>query len=441
MERVVQGYRFDDEKPIAIGVSSATYRAVREGAASVEIPVTIKVIDMRVAFDTGEFPRGSELLDGVPLHHGNIVDVRDVIRIEKDKVGIVRELVDGPSMAQILDWMGGHPLPPEVSLYVAKQCAAGLAYAHARNTIHGDLCHRHVLLSRDGQVKITDFQVSSLLAKAARAETSLLAGKRFYVAPEQRSQSPQLTPAVDVFSLGVLLFRMVAGRYPFPDSQIPQDGRFVAPSFPDEQWAAPLSDLLADALAYHPEERPSADDVWRRIRRILGPGWPGYGASELAEFLENLQARVTRGTSPVRVQGRHTGPRRRPSTRPRPGPLEPPPLTRGADPGESTQVTRAWGQDHKAAGDKLAPGVDTELRASVDALSKRIDRVERATEELLSRPIFSITDDPLIQELMDRLANLEEAHSFLAREVTRMRLRMDALLSALAKVAQDDQNL
>lgn len=462
MERTIRGYRFDDERPIAVGVSSVTYRALREGAASVSIPVTIKVIDLSAALeDSGSHPN-VELLDSAPLRHVSIVDIRDVIRMGPGQVGIVRELVDGPSVAQVLGALDQSPMPPEVALYIGKQCAGALAYAHNRNIIHGDFCHRHALLSQDGQVKVSDFQVSALLKRSARAESGLRVGKRFFVAPEliARPELP-ITGAADVFALGVLLYRMVTGLFPFADVEVLLEGLEPDLDLTDEEWGPPLAALLRPMLALDPGDRPTADEAWRGVRRILGPGWPGYGSTELSEFLAWIGDRITPTVHAV-------VPAPKPPTAPLPsqpdriGPLKAPPVKRrevGADTdarpmgelvGETTRISRRPSQapasGRASTPPPEAPAPVPEARADTPAddagppdvaLAPRVGQLEELVEDLAARASYSVSNDPVVRELSDRVANLEEANSYLAREVAGLQERLDALTRLLTSAAAE----
>jgi len=482
MERTIRGYRFDDERPIAVGVSSVTYRAVREGAASVSIPVTIKVIDLSAALeDSGAHPN-VDLLDSAPLRHVSIVDIRDVIRMGSGRVGIVRELVEGPSVAQVLDALDQSPMPPEVALYIGKQSAGALAYAHNRKILHSDFCHRHVLLSKDGQVKVSDFQVSSLLSRSARAESALKVGKRFFVAPELIDRPDQpISAAADVFSLGVLLYRMATGLFPFADVEVLLEGLQPDLDFTDEEWGPPLSALLARMLSPDPLNRPSADEAWRGIRRILGPGWPGYGSTELAEFLAWIGDRI----KPVVNADVHSQPAATapvPSRRERSGPLDPLP-SRSRDPGADTdarpvgelvavptRISRRPSpppgtapQKGPRAGVTPAPRRQTPRpdvradaaprRASTEdtrsdtpadapsqelgALAEHLEQLDGRVQDLVARVGYGASSDPVVRELTDRIANLEEANSYLAREVASLHERLDTLTRLLTQAASE----
>jgi len=330
MERTIRGYRYDDELPLAVGASSVTYRAVREGAADVSIAVTIKVIDLQGELEETGQRSSIELLDSPPLQHACVVDVRDVIRMGEGRVGIVRELVDGPSLDLLFDRLGDQPVEPAAAFYLARQCAGALAFAHGRNLLHCDFCHRHVLLSRDGQVKVSDFQVAGLLTRAARADPQLLAGKRFFLAPELWTGG-SCSPEADVFALGVLLYRAVFGYYPFADHEALLDRLTPDLDLGDSDWGPPLARLLGECLSHEPELRPSAGELERRLRRVSGPVWPGYGGAELAEYLDSLDAAGLLVPPPVPALPPVRPPRREERTGTDPEPLDQAPEAAGRD--------------------------------------------------------------------------------------------------------------
>ena len=464
MERLIHGYRFDDERPIAVGVSSVTYQAVREGAAAVEIPVTIKVIDLNVALDDSGMRPYVEVLDSTPLQHACIVDVRDVIRMGDGKVGIVRELVKGPSVAQLLDTVGDTRLPPQVALFIGKQCAGALAHAHQRGGAHGDFCHRHVLLSMDGQVKVNDFQIAGLLSKARQAESALRVGKRFFLAPERIvGPEKESSPDADVFALGVLIYRMVCGFYPYPDVDGLLDGLTPDLSISSEEWGEPLGRQLGHCLAFEPEARPSAEETWRGLRRILGPVWPGYGAAEMSEFLASVeQRRVSLARRGSAASSRSTQKVAKPPPL-TPLPLSPPPPEdeAGGDTvahdqsdfvGDATQVSRHPSDRGVQLGRVQQPPplpsaqqeytkprpVHEQPTGPMPGTEDRLGHLEQVMADLANRSVLNPADDPLIGELTDRITNLEEANSFLAREVNRLRDRVDILMNGLYKIMSQD---
>ena len=127
---------------------------------------------------------------------------------------IVFEYVDGENLKQLLDRTG--PLPVRRALEIALAVADGLAFAHEHGVVHRDVKPQNVLLSRDGEIKVTDFGIArSLDVESGLTLTGTVLGTSSYLSPEQAS-GQRVSPAADVYSLGVVLYELLAGEVPFP---------------------------------------------------------------------------------------------------------------------------------------------------------------------------------------------------------------------------------
>src|SRR5690606_2342519 len=154
------------------------------------------------------------------LDHANIVELYDFVRRD-DRMWMVLEHVDGWSLEEILRQAGRLPEPAAVS--IALEVARALAHAHEKGLFHRAVQPRNVLVSRRGDVKLTNFSV----AAGARLETApeLLDGGATYTGPAYMSPEQILgeppDPRSDLFSLGVVLYEMLAGERPFkaPDER------------------------------------------------------------------------------------------------------------------------------------------------------------------------------------------------------------------------------
>ncbi|MBO0777054.1 MAG: serine/threonine protein kinase, partial [Actinobacteria bacterium] len=124
---------------------------------------------------------------------------------------LVMELVDGPSLADVL---AAGPLEPARCMDIAAQTAAGLAAAHAAGLIHRDVKPANLILSGTGQVKITDFGIAHAAGTAPLTRTGMLVGTPAYLAPE-RVAGASGTPAADLYALGVVAYECLAGFPPF----------------------------------------------------------------------------------------------------------------------------------------------------------------------------------------------------------------------------------
>ena len=161
------------------------------------------------------------------LQHSNIVGVIDFGEIE-GTIYMALELVDGADLQLLLDLR--HRLSPEHVALVGHELAAALEHAHCPNEtapedeigqggiIHRDISPSNVMVSRYGEVKLTDFGLANLAAAGSRQ--SEVRGKFPYMAPE-RLRADALDGRADLFSLGVVMFEALAGRRPFDGGNDP----------------------------------------------------------------------------------------------------------------------------------------------------------------------------------------------------------------------------
>ena len=194
------------------------------------------------------------------LDHPSIVKVHDVI-YEGGRTCLVMEFVEGETLAQILERDGSMDVARV--LKAAKQVAVGLAEAHAKGLIHRDLKTENVMVRKDGCIKILDFGV--VLAPSTRELTGagFLVGTARAMSPEQ-ARGEALTPASDLFSLGVLLYEMLGGVSPFESSsQVDTLMRVVTEPAPLLRSHAPtvppgLERLVSRLLEKDPRWRPES---------------------------------------------------------------------------------------------------------------------------------------------------------------------------------------
>jgi serine/threonine protein kinase/tetratricopeptide (TPR) repeat protein len=208
---------------------SVAFKLVRPGSAE-------------VAGD--QLRREAETIAG--LSHPNLVTLYDVGRCDHGPY-LVLELLRGRTLRERLK---EGPLAPAEALRLATEVARGLAHAHARGVVHRDLKPSNVFLCQDGSVRLLDFGLAHAFGRRR-----LEGGTPDYMAPEQWRGAPE-DERTDVFALGVLLYRMLAGELPFPDDE----GRTVggprpAPALdvPDVPGAGPL---VAWMLEKDPVDRP-----------------------------------------------------------------------------------------------------------------------------------------------------------------------------------------
>lgn len=150
------------------------------------------------------------------LRHPNIVQVYD-FGVHNGMPYMVQELLPGPTLEQrITDAVrSGRFLPPDEVIAITRQLAAALDAAHAAGIIHRDVKPANAMWNTLGDLVLTDFGIArSTLASGSQTQGGMVVGTPGYLSPEQAQGLP-VTPASDIYSLGVVVFEMLAGRLPF----------------------------------------------------------------------------------------------------------------------------------------------------------------------------------------------------------------------------------
>ncbi len=237
--------------------------------------VAIKLISPRLAnSDRARRRFLREARSAAAIGHVNVVTIHSVDE-EHGLPYLVMECLVGRSLKGRIE--AGPKLDPREVLRIGMQIAEGLFAAHLQGVIHRDIKPANImLLDRGGGVKITDFGLALVeLDLAEMTSAGQVVGTPAYMSPEQvRGES--VDPRSDLFSLGCVLFAMVAGRPPFQGRHILEIGRRIT----DEESAPlhlldpavprPLSDLVGRLLRKAPEDRPAtAGEVAAELRRLL----------------------------------------------------------------------------------------------------------------------------------------------------------------------------
>jgi predicted Ser/Thr protein kinase len=207
------------------------------------------------------------------LSHPAIVTVHDVVEESAEGATfIAMEFVRGTNLKELLQ--GDEPLAPAFVVAVVSQVAEALDYAHSQGVVHRDIKPANILITADQQVKITDFGIARLDTSNLTVEGQLL-GTPNYMAPEQ-IQGKEVDHRADIFSLGVVVYEMLARRKPFQgDNLTVVTHRIVYEPFtPLEQHVAGLppavTDVLQRALEKSPPRRYArAGELAADLRRAL----------------------------------------------------------------------------------------------------------------------------------------------------------------------------
>jgi len=146
------------------------------------------------------------------LKHPNIVRVGKLIEANHT-LNMQMELLEGLDLKQIL--RKKKFLEPLLAYAIGSRVASALGYAHKKGILHRDIKPENVVITITGQVKLTDFGVARLGDGGLTIAGSVV-GTPDYISPQQLTGDPRLTPAADVFSLGVVLYQILEGKLPFP---------------------------------------------------------------------------------------------------------------------------------------------------------------------------------------------------------------------------------
>lgn len=280
------------------------YIGSTKGIGGFEKQVAIKVIHPRYSEDR-HFVQMliQEAKLTVLLNHVNIVQTFDLGR-EGDNYFIVMEYingVDGFRLAKRAKRLG-EPLPVDVCAYVMAEVCAGLDYAHRRrdgegralNIVHRDVSPQNVLISFDGEVKVTDFGIAKAALSENETEVGVIKGKYHYMSPEQAWGDP-VDPRGDVFSAGLVLYELLTGDLVYRSKNIVRlldEVRRAEIKPPhhrrsDLPWG--IVDIVMRACAKRPGDRyQSAAEMSQALREFLYSEYPQFRTSQVVDLTLHL---------------------------------------------------------------------------------------------------------------------------------------------------------
>ncbi len=235
------------------------------------------------------------------LDHANVVSVFDLGRAA-DTYFIVMEFIDGVNLKKILEWANHHRqrLPIELSAYITMEVCKGLDYAHnkrasdgsALKIVHRDISPPNVLVSRQGEVKVTDFGLAKAQSQIELTDPGVVKGKFGYLSPEAAMGDP-VDLRTDVFAAGILLWEMLAGRRLFQGESDLDTLQLVrlAEIPPLRQYNAnvppELEEIARRALAVDPDQRiGTARELGTLVSRFLVKQGLSVTSYDLAAFVD-----------------------------------------------------------------------------------------------------------------------------------------------------------
>ena len=243
------------------------------------------------------------------VEHPNVLPVHFVGK-EADTYFIEMQYVDGGTLEGLMEKQG--KLPPEVAARIIRDVAAGLGAAHAKGVIHRDIKPSNIMLTKDGQVMVVDFGLARMGQRATRLTmTGTIMGTPLYMSPEQGQGLPA-DHRSDIYSLGVMLYRLLAGAPPFQaDTPVALIHHHVYTPPPDILTASPdcppvLAAMVARMMAKKLEERyQSCNELWSDLEAFLAPPGappePGKSAAQKPAELGKSGAVVPKRRSALPV--------------------------------------------------------------------------------------------------------------------------------------------
>jgi len=234
------------------------------------------------------------------LNHKNVVQTNEVDRID-DQYFMAMEYLDGQPLHRVLGRAkhAGGDLPLPAVLRVVGEALQGLHYAHELtdydgsplDIVHRDVSPQNVFVTYDGQVKIVDFGIAKAARRVVETDTGVIKGKLSYMAPEQAfSPSAEIDRRADVFSVGVMLWELCAGRRLWRGMGDPEIIAALVSAVPRVADVRPgvdpkIARVCDKALALSRDDRYATAAAMRADLEKAGEAW---STEELGAFVEGL---------------------------------------------------------------------------------------------------------------------------------------------------------
>ncbi|MFI1992767.1 protein kinase [Actinoplanes sp. NPDC020271] len=208
-------------------------------------------------------------------HITNVYDYGEATTVDGEPVPyVVMELVDGESLAAVLARV--RTLPWNTAVRISADVAAALAAAHARGIVHRDVTPANVMLTSSG-AKVVDFGISALIGENDTDDDGSLLGTPAYLAPE-RLEGGQVSPATDVYAVGLLIYRMLIGQLPWDvgtTTALLRAHQYVEPEPlpPVDGLPREVDALVGRCLEKRPSDRPPTAEVAHQLA-VIAAGAP-----------------------------------------------------------------------------------------------------------------------------------------------------------------------
>jgi serine/threonine protein kinase len=244
----------------------------------------------------------------IKLQHVNIAQVFEVGRVG-DEYFLALEYIEGRDLRRTFSMLAQRAMkmPTDLALYIARELANGLAYAHRRtsndgsslNLVHCDISPPNVVVSLEGEIKVIDFGIAKSALRGTATDPKMGFGKFGYMAPEQLIRGGIVDHRTDIYAAGVVLFELLTGVRLYEVGESPDyralakavsKGDHQLPSDVDAALA-PFDELVSMCLAPRPSDRyQNAGDVRDAIAAKLAIENPTISTDQLGSFMRELFA-------------------------------------------------------------------------------------------------------------------------------------------------------
>jgi len=243
----------------------------------------------------------------IKLQHANVAPVFEVGKVDGEYF-LALEYIEGRDLRKLVARQREERvrMPPDLCLFIARELANGLAYAHRKTDnegkslalVHCDISPPNVMVSFEGEVKVIDFGIAKSAIRIAGTNPNMGFGKFGYMAPEQLVRGGVVDRRTDIYAAGVVLYELLTGErlFQFPEgadyrqiARMVTAGKITPPSVRDPRLDPELDALVMRALATQKEDRYQTGEEFRdAIQTKLSQLNPTINADSLAHYMRQL---------------------------------------------------------------------------------------------------------------------------------------------------------
>ncbi|OHD13593.1 MAG: hypothetical protein A2086_09925 [Spirochaetes bacterium GWD1_27_9] len=206
----IKGYKLLGK--IAVGGMGEVYKAIHPSLNKEVILKKVSSKTKEIFFE--RFKKEAMIMS--EISHPNIVHIFDYF-IEGDDAFIVMEYIAGYNLSEFLNKFG--KLPLYLALYIILEISKALAYSHKKGIVHRDIKPGNILISMEGEIKLTDFGIAHKATKEEEKQnftkSGTILGTVAYMSPEQISSGKNIDFKTDIYSLGIIFYELITGQRPY----------------------------------------------------------------------------------------------------------------------------------------------------------------------------------------------------------------------------------